>query len=67
MNLKPKGCLGCLYTEITSAGKKSRTKKFRYVAEIYINAKRYRFHSTNLKSTQYWLIEQTKIAKITKN
>ena len=54
---------GSIYNEFTNKGRSSvRYKRgckpiycFRWVAEISINGKRYRFRSTNRKNAEAWL------------
>ena len=56
---------GCIYSEITNAGSSTlgrgvrgtnkRIMKSRWVAEIMVNRKRYRFRSTNYDNVRWWL------------
>lgn len=56
---------GCIYSEITNAGRSTlghfvrgtnkRIMKSRWVGEMRVNGKRYRFRSTNRDNVEWWL------------
>lgn len=56
---------GCIYSEITNAGHSTlghfvrgtnkRIMKSRWVGEMRVNGKRYRFRSTNRDNVEWWL------------
>ena len=56
---------GCIYSEITNAGSSTlgrgvrgtnkRIMKSRWVGEIMVHRKRYRFRSTNYDNVRWWL------------
>lgn len=57
-----KSSKGCIYIENSSRGKRS-PKTPRFVAEITIRGRRYRFRSTQLYPVQCWLEQKQREAE----